>query len=388
VAAGAPGTLARLYRLTPDPRRGVVLREGWYGAPSAETPGTRSVLERVAPWCARVLDQLRRGDEAVVSAAEQPIAGCSSARPPSHAAGWPWHAVDALQRWVRRERWTVGLLPVPIEEVLQLGSIPEPRWITNQPADRYYADPFPFRCAEDRLQLIVEEFRYRNGCGRVAELEITRDARLLNARLRIAAPGHVSYPFILRDNGRAYCIPETAQAGRVSAYDCDRADGPWPVRAQLLDSVPAVDSTLLAHDGVWWLFCTHRGEENQTELHLFSAGDWRGPWAPHPLNPVKSDARSSRPAGACFVRGDTVYRPAQDCSRRYGGALAINRIVELSPRRFREETVLTLRPSPSSAWPDGVHTINALDDVTVIDGLRVERTCRLTGGSRLPSADR
>jgi len=68
-----------------------------------------------------------------------------------------------------------------------------------------------------------------------------------------------------------------------------------------------------------------------------------------------------------------LYRPAQDCSRRYGGAIAINRIVDLSERRFREEPVLTLRPSPGSAWPDGVHTINSLDGVTVVDGLRVER---------------
>ena len=35
--------------------------------------------------------------------------------------------------------------------------------------------------------------------------------------------------------------------------------------------------------------------------------------------------------------------------------------------------ILTFRPSPDSEWPDGLHTINSLGDVTVVDGLRVEK---------------
>ena len=69
-----------------------------------------------------------------------------------------------------------------------------------------------------------------------------------------------------------------------------------------------------------------------------------------------------------------LYRPAQNCARRYGGGLTINRVCELSERRFREEMTLTFRPSPESEWPDGLHTINSLGGVTVVDGLRVERT--------------
>jgi hypothetical protein len=88
---------------------------------------------------------------------------------------------------------------------------------------------------------------------------------------------------------------------------------------------------------------------------------------------VKADTRSARPAGRCFELDGALYRPAQNCARRYGAGITINKIVELTPRRFREEAVLSLRPSPSSLWPDGLHTINSIDDVTVVDGLRVER---------------
>jgi hypothetical protein len=158
------------------------------------------------------------------------------------------------------------------------------------------------------------------------------------------------------------------QAGSVRAYALD-SDG--STFQTILDGFPAVDPTIVQHDGRWWLFCTHRDVENQTELHLFHADDWRGPWQCHPLNPVKSDARSSRPAGAAFVLGNALYRPAQDCSHRYGGAIAINRIIEMTTTRFREERVLTLHPSPAWPFPDGLHTLNALEDVVVIDALRL-----------------
>jgi hypothetical protein len=144
----------------------------------------------------------------------------------------------------------------------------------------------------------------------------------------------------------------------------------------LLTGFPFVDATLVEHDETWWMFCTKQGDEDQTELYAFLATDWCGPWQPHPLNPVKSDTRSSRPAGACFTIGGQLYRPAQNCARRYGAALTINRIVELTPRAFREEPVLSLRPSESSLWPHGMHTINSIGGVTVVDGLRVERRWR------------
>src|SRR5438270_2571990 len=55
VANGAPGTLARLCKLTSDRDRATVLHEGWFRAQTADAPGTRSVVDRVAPWCARAL---------------------------------------------------------------------------------------------------------------------------------------------------------------------------------------------------------------------------------------------------------------------------------------------------------------------------------------------
>jgi len=88
---------------------------------------------------------------------------------------------------------------------------------------------------------------------------------------------------------------------------------------------------------------------------------------------VKSDTRSSRPAGACFTIDDVLYRPAQNCARRYGAGITINRIVQMTRAQFRESAVLELRPADGSLWPDGLHTINSFGGVTLVDGLRIER---------------
>ena len=122
--------------------------------------------------------------------------------------------------------------------------------------------------------------------------------------------------------------------------------------------------------GKWWLFASIpvSGAGTSGELHLFYADSPLGPWTPHRANPVKSDVRSARPAGRIFERDGQFYRPAQDCSRRYGYAVSINRIVQLNPDFYREVEVDKLVPNGK---PDvaGVHTLNMADDMTVIDCL-------------------
>jgi hypothetical protein len=386
LADGAAGIYARLYRVTPDPDRGVVLHDGWYRTRTSEAWGTKSVGDRVAPWAARALRQIHLGDRALVDRAPQSMRGCSDANPPEpaprlRAAGAARiAAIDAVRSWLVRSRWTIGIVPLAIEGVMQRGVLPEPAWLAGQPDDRFYADPFPLADCGDRTRVLVEEYVYPSRIKRLAEIEISRSGELRRRYDRATLPRPASYPFLLRRDGRLFCMPETSGEGRLSAFVSDDGGGSWTPHRDLLTGFAVVDATLVEHDERWWMFCTKQGDEDQTELHVFFASGWLGPWQPHPLNPVKSDTRSSRPAGACFRIGDDLYRPAQNCARRYGAGLTINRIVELSPTAFREEPVWSLRPSESSPWPHGMHTINSIGGVTIVDGLRVER--RMAGITR------
>jgi hypothetical protein len=84
---------------------------------------------------------------------------------------------------------------------------------------------------------------------------------------------------------------------------------------------------------------------------------------------VKSDTRTARPAGRPFEWRGKLYRPAQDCSRRYGHSIVINEIKRIDAAEFWETEVSRISPN----WTErllATHTINASDTVTVVDGLR------------------
>jgi hypothetical protein len=364
-AAGASGTIARLYRLTGDSDRAIVLHEGWYPGPSDDWIGTTSVGERVAPWCARLLQRILAGDRGVIDGVPVSTAGCAEPDPPVGLRSARTAIGQAVARWRRRERWTIGVLPFGVADLLARSAVPEPRWLREQPADRFFADPFPIRREGEALRLLAEEYPYASKRGSIVELLLNADGSMEQRRLVRTGEDHLAYPFVLRVDGRTFYLPESATTSAI-----DLATG---ASYMVFDVFRAADATLTFHAGRWWLFCANRDVENRTDVHLFFANAWMGPWTPHPLNPVKSDARSSRPAGACFELDGALYRPAQDCSRRYGGGVAINRVLELSPTRFQEETVHHLRPDPSWAWPDGLHTLNSLEGLTLVDGLRVER---------------
>src|SRR5262249_1345472 len=87
----------------------------------------------------------------------------------------------------------------------------------------------------------------------------------------------------------------------------------------------------------------------------------------HPSSPVSSDVRNARSAGIIARRDGRLFRPAQDCSVRYGYGFRLNEIVALSEDRYEERPFCAFDPSALSISADGVHTYNQCGDLEVID---------------------
>ena len=139
--------------------------------------------------------------------------------------------------------------------------------------------------------------------------------------------------------------------------------------------VSAVDPTIFKHAGRWWLFLAmklHPGISYSDELFLYYADNpLSDEWTPHPMNPVVSDARKSRPAGAVLDMDGKLFRLSQNCTRGYGYAVNLHEIVTLSETEYREEDVRSFLPDwdPRIA---GLHTLAHAGDLTVIDA-RIRR---------------
>jgi hypothetical protein len=253
------------------------------------------------------------------------------------------------------------VLETAIGELLT-GEPPRVRWLPER-ARGWLADPVGVRGPV----VPAEAFDPATGRGHLARTELGAGAPVVPV---LEAPHHLSWPFLVEEDGQIFLLPEASATGCIRLF---RA-APFPDRfepdAVLVDGFAGVDPTVVRHAGHWYLFATDRADQDETRLHLFVAEALRGPWRRHPMSPVVDDLRAARPAGPLFTHGGSLFRPAQDCSRTYGGAVVINRILALTSELFREVAVARLDPDPAGPCPDGLHTLSVTDRGIVIDGKR------------------
>ena len=233
--------------------------------------------------------------------------------------------------------------------------------ILTPPVDRFWCDPFLVQ-RDGVLHLFVEECLYESGRGHIAMLSRSSTGKWSQPSTVLERPYHLSYPFVFKHEGELLMLPETTAAGRVELYRCIRFPDQWDFDTVLVDNFAGADATLWFQDERWWMFVDFRDE-----LHILYSDSPRGPWHPHRENPVKSDSRSSRPAGRIFRMGKYVVRPAQDCSVQYGREVVFNKITRLTICDFEEVEIGRL----ATPWNvhTGCHTFNQLDGITVVDRL-------------------
>lgn len=267
-----------------------------------------------------------------------------------------------------REHWSVGLLWSDKWEIPN--GIPLRKFITV-PDDRrrYYADPFVFS-NEGQKWLFVEEFNYQTGKGIISCMPVKTGHKPTTPQPILERPYHLSYPFVFRHDEAIYMLPETGGNHTVELYRARSFPFDWVLHRVLIQDADVYDATLLRHQERWWIFAAiaHRDGSSHDELGIFYSEHLEGPWRAHDLNPVKSDCRSSRPAGPFVKYGDRLLRPAQDCESGYGSGLVWLEIEELTTDRFKEREIA--RWPGSAALADGIHTFSFDQELGAIDRKR------------------
>ena len=254
--------------------------------------------------------------------------------------------------------------------------------------DRIWADPFPIQVGNDHY-IFHEELFLSTGKGSIVLTVMDDKGRTARPIPILETDYHLSYPFVFQWDGDFFMMPETASRHQVELYRCVDFPLHWKLERVVLSGLTALDPTPAWLFGKWWLFVNvpAYGAGRLDELHVFYSDSPLGPWTPHRDNPIKSDVRSARPAGRIFENHGHFYRPAQDCSTRYGSAVTINRILQLNPERYEE--IETGRVGPN--WGprvEGVHTFNVAGNLTVIDCLLKRRKswADYLGGAAHPPA--
>jgi hypothetical protein len=357
----------------------LVLSRTWAAtATSASEDNRQSITQQAIPLIPRVIDSLQiKGAEKLIGQARldnlhpriysDRFAGDLTS---ANLAYLIWKRLKrrgskAVETIIWKEQWSL-FARREIGPILALNQFIN----TAPPKDRFWADPYLLK-NEEKIYVFFEEVLASTRRGRIAVGEISEGNKVIKVRTALEAPHHLSHPFVIKHQGKVYMLPESRASRCITLYRNVEMPDKWERECDLMQDVDASDVNLHFHDDRWWLFVNMAdgGGSTSVELFIFSSPTFpSASWEPHPLNPVISDVRRARSAGALFNYNGELYRPSQDCSHLYGWKFAINIVEQLDRENYSERRIALAEPR----WAANIvrtHTFNQIENVQVIDGM-------------------
>jgi hypothetical protein len=263
--------------------------------------------------------------------------------------------------------WNIGVLHQPVHVLLEDDGSRNVRWLPAPSKGKARMEPFGYHTPDGDLNVLFRKCSVDGDEAVIARVRPKPDNILKRSRTMLEGDGHAAYPYTLTVDGAPAVILGDGPAACVRIHRINDAnDGLLDGRPILSEALHA--PTLFEHDGRWWLLGTKDPLPDALLYGYYSDSPW-GPFVPIGHGPLKCDVRSARPAGSPFLHDGALYRPALDASAPGAPAVSINRVDRLSPAGFREEAVRRVQGFAATAYGEGVRTITAMGQLTLVDGL-------------------
>lgn len=272
--------------------------------------------------------------------------------------------------------WLVGIAKCQDTDFLSdVGKDLDIVWLYPDRPYTFIADPFAV-WHDNKLYVFVEALDYRVKKGVIDCFVLDSDLNLLERVPVMCDKKHLSYPYVFKEDGEFYMVPESSRGGETWIYKATDFPSKWEKYCPVIPETPMIDASFIKHEDKWWVFYALPGEDNRPfrELHIASADRLEGTWETHSLNPVSTDLSLSRPGGRPFVHGGKIHLPVQDCRATYGAHVNILGIDTLTMTDYSATIVKTLKPEFNPPYTDGLHTFSGCGPVTLIDCKRIERS--------------
>lgn len=217
----------------------------------------------------------------------------------------------------------------------------------KNPPNHFLADPFIW-FKDGKHYCFVEDFDYISGLGSIAAYEIT-DYGYKELGVVLKESFHLSYPFIIENNGELFMCPGTQKSKDIRLYKCVDFPLKWAFEKILINNVSASDTNIF-HDGDKWRLltniCSSDIGDHNSELHVYSSDELLcDNWKPHPQNPVIFDSLKARNGGMILNKKD-VFRVFQRHGWNfYGEAFGVSKITELNDHNYSEEEQYIVEPN-------------------------------------------
>lgn len=267
---------------------------------------------------------------------------------------------QSIRRYVYDNRWTIGFFDLNFADLLS-GKEPQIHWLKHNYRNRWFADPFILDVTNDKLIVLVEEYYDPIRRGRISKLIIDKKTyRLEKLDVVLELSTHLSFPAILRRGGKIYIYPENSQSSALTLYEYNPKDNSCMPVTEMC-RLPLADAILTDLFGGEKLIATKVPNQNGDELIIYRTLDN----AVSEEQVYKFNSNIARNAGDWIKYNDIVYRPAQDCNRRYGGAVIIQKVID-TDKGLVFENVIRLEKK-YKFYDLGCHTFNTFKNMAVID---------------------
>lgn len=177
---------------------------------------------------------------------------------------------------------------------------------------------------------------------------------------------HLSYPAIIRKDGKIFIYPENSQSGKLNVYEIGINDGFVEIKcSEELVNEPLTDATMVHFKGNNYLVST-KSPDSQRNAYLFKKED--GVFKKVSQTPILTSLKNSRQGGDFFKVQEKIFRAAQDCEKHYGNGLIIFEISSFEPQ-FKQSPLFSIYPT-SYKYNLGIHTLNFSEneELGVVDG--------------------
>lgn len=241
---------------------------------------------------------------------------------------------------------------------------------------RFVADPFVIK-EGGVWYLFFEVFNNDTQHGDIALATSTDLVNWKHIGLVLDKAFHLSYPYVFKHQEQYYMLPESREAGNVSLYKAID----FPVKWEKLTDIiigDYVDSSIIRHNGYWWVFAGANPDKNDT-LRLFYSKELTGPWIEHNKSPIiENNPHHARPSGRLIKVDNTIIRFAQDDYPQYGKQVWAFKINKLNLTEY-EEMVIGKKPiitASGGGWNEiGMHHIDlhkngSGDWLAIVDAIR------------------
>jgi hypothetical protein len=268
-------------------------------------------------------------------------------------------------------QWGIGLAKGKIDEVIREKRLDlNFTWLPQNNKLHFIADPFIFKNKEGGINILYEDFSIEKD-GKIILTTVDNNFEPIFKKEILDTGSHLSYPFVFKENGLTYIIPESHQRGIVAIYEYDFENNIL-INEKILIDLPLLDSTILKYKNKYWIFASlGDGLFDNSKLYIYHSESLFGKYKPHAQNPVRHHLNATRPAGNFIQVDGDLFRPSQNCAENYGKSITINKVLRLSETEFEEEHYFDIKADKKCSFNAGLHTINVVDDVITIDGKRM-----------------